>query len=182
MKIKPFLKKVIPLLLISSFLLTLFPWPSLAIGPGTGGSKIRVDDQRVGPYILLVATSPLPATTEQPLSVWVRVTDDGTDQVRRDAIVMVEATARRKKLTLTEQATHKNAGNAFDYVAHFDITEPGPWDIIVTVEDSPGNVDVSFSENVSQGSSSTLLIMLGIPFILLTFGLGIYFWRRSGNE
>lgn len=166
-------------LFIALFAILLVATPIYAIGPGTGGSKIRVDDERIGPYILLVATSPLPVTLDQQMSVWVRVTNDATNQLMRDSIVMVDITPREGGETLTAQATHENAGNDFDYVAHFDVDETGFWEVNIVVDDELGEVDVSFSEQVSRGANTTLLIGLGVPFIVLAFVIGVYFWRRS---
>ena len=154
--------------------------PALASGPGTGGSKIRVSDEVVGPYILLVATSPLPVTVGQ-MSVWVRVTDPATNQLQREALIMIEATPQSGGPTLTAQATHKNAGNNYDYVAHFEVEEPGQWDVVVRVEDELGEAEVAFSETVSQGLSVELLIGVAIPFVVLAFMAGVYLWRRSGQ-
>lgn len=156
-----------------------FTHPALAIGPGTGGSKIRVNEEQVGPYILLVATSPLPVTLDQQMSVWVRVTDGQSEALRRDAVVTVAATPRDGGQTLTAQATHQNAGNDYDYVAHFEVETTGQWDLTVTVEDAPGPADVSFVETVSSGVSTTVIIGLAIPFVIIAGVIGWYLWRRS---
>lgn len=155
--------------------------PALAIGPGTGGSKIRVSDEKVGPYILLVATSPLPVRVGQ-MSVWVRVTNDQTDQLLRDSTVTVAITPREGGSTLTAPATHQNAGNDYDYVAHFDVQETGQWDVTVSVVGEPGEAEVSFVETVSRGLSVGLLVGLGIPFVALAAIVGWYLWRRSASE
>lgn len=154
--------------------------PALAIGPGTGGSKIRVSDERIGPYILLVATSPLPVTPGQ-MSVWVRVTDAATDQLRRDAVVMIEAVPRTGGPTLTTQATHQNAGNDYDYVAHLDVQQTGQWDVTVFVQDEPGDIQTAFTETVSRGLSATVLIAVAVPFVILAVAVGIFLWRRSAQ-
>lgn len=152
-----------------------------AIGPGTGGSRIRVDSKTVGPFILLIATSPLPVTLDQQMSVWVRVSDSQTEELQRDATVWVEVTHRETGKTLTEPATHQNAGNDYDYVAHFDIEEAGQWDITVRVEDALGEGEISFIEDVSRGLSTQVLVILGIPFVVLAIVAGIYLWRRSAS-
>ncbi len=154
---------------------------ALAIGPGTGGSKIRVNEENVGPYTLLVATSPLPVTLDQQMSVWVRVSDPVTNDLRREAQVVVAATHHDTGQTLTAEATHKNAGNDYDYVAHFDIKNSGQWDVTVTISDEPGVAEVSFVESVSSGLSVTIIIALGIPFIVLAVIIGVYLWRRSAT-
>jgi hypothetical protein len=175
---KSYLDRVFIGLYLILTLLTIVAQPALAIGPGTGGSKIRVSDERIGPYILLVATSPLPVTVGQ-MSIWVRVTDDKTAQLRRDAVVMIKATPHNGGPPLTTQATHQNAGNDFDYVAHLEVKNPGQWDITVSVEDQLGQAEVSFVETVTRGLSATVLVGLAVPFVVLAVVVGIYLWRRS---
>lgn len=152
--------------------------PALAIGPGTGGSKIRVSDERIGPYILLVATAPLPVTVGQ-MSVWVRVTDGQTNQVRRDAVVMVKATPREGGPTLTAQGSHQNAGNDYDYVAHLDVESAGQWDVIVLVEDEPGQAEATFTETVTTGLGIQVLVAIAVPFVVLAIVVAVYLWRRA---
>ena len=173
-----FYRFIIGLLL---FITLLAPPAAQAIGPGTGGSKIRISDERVGPYILLVATSPLPVTVGQ-MSVWVRVTDAQSSQLRRDAVVTVHTTPREGGETLTAEASHKNAGNNYDYVAHFEVQNTGQWDVTVTVAGESGPAEVSFTETVSQGLSLGLLLSLAIPFGVLAVVVGLYLWRRSAAE
>jgi hypothetical protein len=170
------LNRVMLLCLIS--LILILPPSALAIGPGTGGSKIRVSDERVGPYILLVATSPLPITVGQ-MSVWVRVTDAQSSQLLRDAVVTITAVPREGGEMLTAEASHKNAGNDYDYVAHLQVQKGGQWDITVSVEADPGKVEVPFTETVTQGLSLNLLLSLATPFVVLAVVVGIYLWRRS---
>lgn len=168
-------------LTLTVILFLTYPLVTFAIGPGTGGSKIRVNDEQVGPFILLVATSPSPLSVGQ-MSVWVRVTGMQDNKLRRDATVMITATPRDGGETLTAQGTHKNAGNDFDYVAHVDVEQTGQWDVIITVEDELGEAEVTFTETVTRGRSVTGLIALAIPFIVVTAAVGIYLWRRSGTE
>lgn len=168
--------------LLAFLLLLLLARPGLAIGPGTGGSKIRVGDERVGPYVLLVATSPLPVKVGQ-MSVWVRVAN-ATDaaQLRQDAVVTVTARPRSGGATQTAQASHQNAGNDVDYVAHLEVEAPGEWDVTVSVEDELGQAEVSFVETVSRGQNIGLLLGLAVPFVVLAALVGVYLWRRSPAE
>ena len=172
------LNKVFVILILTGSLLFNFAVSAAAIGPGTGGSKIRVNDEERGPYVLLVATSPLPITTGQ-MSVWVRVTSLDTNELRRDATVMIQATPRDGGETLTAQGTHQNAGNNFDYVAHLDVEQAGQWDVVVTVEDELGQAEVSFAETVTRGRSLQGVVALAIPFIVAAAVVGIYLWRKS---
>lgn len=153
-------------------------YPALAIGPGTGGSKIRVNDEQIGPYTLLVATAPLPVTVGQ-MSVWVRVTETETNDLRRDAVVTVKATPRNGGETLAAQGSHKNAGNNFDYVAHLPVEQTGQWEVTITVKDEPGRAETAFYETVSRGSNARLLIAFGMLFVVAALGVGFYMWRRA---
>ncbi|MCB0208038.1 MAG: hypothetical protein KDJ52_01835 [Anaerolineae bacterium] len=154
--------------------------PLLASGPGTGGSKIQVDNEAAGPYMLLVATSPLPVTVGQ-MSVWVRVMDTKGETALRDAVVQIEATPSGGGEPIVGQATHQNAGNAIDYVAHLDVQQTGNWDVKVTIEDDLGEAEVAFTETVAGGVSTGLIIGLGLPFIFLLIVVGVYMWRRSAS-
>lgn len=151
--------------------------PVLAHSP-TEGIKIWVNDEKIGPYVLLVATAPQPATVGQ-IDVWVRVAEDGTGRLLRNAVVMVEATSQDNGATLTTQATHELAGNAFDYVAHLDIEDAGQWDFTVYVEAEAGQADVTFTETVNRGWNTTLLIGLAVSFVVLAVMVGVYLWRQS---
>lgn len=155
--------------------------PALAIGPGTGGSKIKINDEEHGPFILLVATSPLPVTVGQ-MSVWVRVTGTEDNQLRRNANVLIEAVPRDGGPTVSVEGSHKNAGNDYDYVAHVDVEQSGQWDVTVTVVDEIGQTEVIFTESVSGGASASTLIAVAIPFLVLAIAAGIYLWRRSAAQ
>ncbi len=169
-------------LIILSLVLALLAPPALAIGPGTGGSKIRVSDEPIGPYVLLVATSPLPVKVGQ-MSVWVRITDAAqANQLRRDAAVTVAVIPRAGGSPQTAPATHQNAGNDYDYVAHFAVEKAGEYDVTVVVEDELGQAEVSFVETVSRGLTAGLLLGLAVPFVTLAVIVGIYLWRRSAEE
>jgi hypothetical protein len=165
-------------LIVTTLLLT--P-PVLAIGPGTGGSKIRINDEQHGPFILLVATSPLPVAVGQ-MSIWVRVTGLQDNQLRRDAKVLVEATPTGGGSPITAEGTHQNAGNDFDYVAHVAVDQPGQWDVKVSISDALGETEIAFRETVTRGRTTAALIGLAIPFIVLALVVGIYLWRRSSVE
>jgi hypothetical protein len=174
--------KICKLTVLSLIIINLlFSSPAQAIGPGTGGSKIRVNDEQHGPYILLVATSPLPVTVGQ-MSVWVRVTGLDDNQLRRDAKVMIEAMPASGGAAVVAEGSHKNAGNEFDYVAHLELPQSGQWDVKVTVADQLGEAEVSFRETVAQGRSASALVGLAVPFVVLAIIVGIYLWRRSSAE
>ena len=173
-RIKPFFLAFLLSLLLAR--------PGLAIGPGTGGSKIRVGDERVGPYVLLVATSPLPVKVGQ-MSVWVRAASAADPaQLRPDAVVTVTARPAEGGAAQTAQASHQNAGNEVDYVAHLEVERPGEWEVTVQVADELGQAEVTFTETVSRAQSPGLLLGLALPFVALAALVGVYLWRRSPAE
>ncbi len=113
------------------------------------------------------------------MNVWVRVTEGETDRLLGDAVVRVSATPRSGGPTVTAQATHEHAGNAFDYVAHLDIKESGRWDFVIYVEDEPGSIDIAFTETISGDSNLVLLLGLAGFLVVLVAGIGVYLRRRS---
>jgi len=155
----------------------LFLGKAQAHGP-TGSSKIRVNNEQIGPYTLLVATSP-ETIVVGPMSVWVRVADNESDSLLRDAVVMIEATPGSGGSSVTVQATHEHAGNAFDYVAHLDIEDSGQWDFTVTVEGDPGQADVSFSDMVRGGLPTNLIVALGVFLVVVVLVVGLFLARQS---
>ncbi|MCB0194926.1 MAG: hypothetical protein KDJ65_23450 [Anaerolineae bacterium] len=165
--------------LLTVFLFLVVAQPLFASGPGTGGSKIQVDNEAVGPY-MLVATSPLPLTVGQ-MNVWVRVMDTAGENALRDAVVRIEATPAGGGEPVIGQATHQNAGNAIDYVAHLPVERTGNWDVKVMIEDELGEAEVTFTETVTGGISTGLIIGLGLPFVFLLLVVGVYMWRRSAS-
>ena len=93
------------------------------LGPG-GGSRIIVGDEVVGPYRLLVTTTPEPAQVGTVTFV-VRISDPSSDEKVLDADVAVELVHTENGIRLTGDATHNNAGNPIDYAAHMQIDNPG---------------------------------------------------------
>ena len=167
-------------ILIIALLFLLLIQPLLASGPGTGGSKIRIDNEPAGPFVLLVATSPLPITVGQ-MSVWVRVMDTNGENALRDAVVKIEATPAGGGDLVTGAATHQNAGNEIDYVAHLDVERTGDWNVKVMIEDDLGQAEVAFTETVAGGLSAGLIVGLAVPFVFLLIVVGVYLWRRSAS-
>lgn len=170
---------ILALVIICFVAHSLFLGEALAHGP-EGSSKIRVNNEPVGPYILLVATSP-EIMIVGSMNVWVRVEDEETDKLLRDAVVMVEATPHDGGSKITAQATHEHAGNAFDYVAHLQIEDSGQWDFTVTVVDDPGQADFTFSDTVRGGSPTNLITALGIFLVVLVLAVGFLLARQSAR-
>jgi hypothetical protein len=166
------------LLTISLFITSALLYPALAHAP-TGSVKIWVNDKKVGPYILLVATYPQPITIGQ-LDVWVRVGEDGANRLLRDAVVTIEAKPRNGGPIQTIQATHELAGNAFDYLAHLNLEAAGQWDFTVYVASELGRVNVAFTETVGW-LNPNLLFWVVVCIIILALIFAVYLWRQLAS-
>jgi hypothetical protein len=164
-------------LTIALFIAYALLYPVQAHNP-TGGIKIWVNDQKVGPYILLVATYPQPVTVGQQVDVWVRVGEDGANRLLRDAVVTIEAKPQNGDLMVTAPATHELAGNAFDYLAHLNLDTAGQWDFIVYVDSDLGQVHVAFTETVGW-LSPKLLFWVAISIMILALIFAVYLRRQS---
>ena len=139
---------------------------------GPGGSRVLIGDQVVGPYRLLVTSSPNPASTGTVTFV-VRVSDPQSGVNVRDAQVEVELT--KGATTFRQPATHEDAGNSVDYAAHIDVAEEGSWNGAVRVVGPLGTSEGLFLQQVTTPRALNTVILVGIPFvaILLVF---VAFW------
>jgi hypothetical protein len=165
-------------LTVTLFIVYGFLDPALAHNP-TGGVNIRVNDQKIGPYILLVATYPQPAIVGQ-MDVWVRVGENGTNRFLRDAVVTIEAKPRNGGRAQIVQASHDLAGNPVDYLAHLDLESAGPWEFTVKIESDLGPANVAFTDSVAW-LSAQLLVELALIVVVWALLLGIYLWRQTAT-
>jgi hypothetical protein len=157
---------------LALFLIAMTARAAAAENLGPGGSRVLIGDQVIGPYRLLVTSSPNPAATGTVTFV-VRVSDPQTGVNVRDAQVEVEL--EKGGTTLKHAATHEDAGNSVDYAAHIDITEEGSWNGAVRVVGPLGASEGLFLQQVITPRALNTVILVGIPFaaILLVF---VAFW------
>lgn len=128
---------------------------------GPGGSRVIIGDQVVGPYRLLVTSSPNPATTGTVTFV-VRVSDPQSGVIVRDA--QVEVTLTKGATSIAKPATHEDAGNAVDYAAHVDLNEQGSWNGLLRVSGPAGASETPFLQQVTTPRTLNTVILVGIPF------------------
>ncbi len=150
------------------------------LGPG-GGSRLITGDEVVGPYRLLITSSPNPATTGTVTFV-VRVSDPQSGAKVRDAQVDVELTSADGAVVLNQPATHQNAGNEIDYAAHVPVAQEGAYSGVVRVSGALGRSEVKFLQTVSPQRSISTVILVGIPFVAVVAVLGAMFYLRSGSR
>ncbi len=157
---------------------------AFADGPGTGGRRIRLDEEPAGPYLLRVVTSPTPPRVEN-LYVEVRVTEVESRRILSDLSVTVTAfSTDGEVIKVVAIATHDIAPIPDQYAAHVLIPRAGVWNIVVHVYGPLGAGEVSFLERVSSPSSLGPIISLAAPFGGLAILIFIFLrmQRRSGEK
>lgn len=167
-------------------LLTLIAWagirPASAEGPGTGGRRIRLENERVGPYVLRVVTSPNPPQVET-LYVEVRVHDAESGDLVRDAAVRVQAWPLNAGDTQLEAiATHDFAPISSDYAAHLRVPQAGDWMIEIHVDSPAGPASISFQEHVISRSTLAPLISAALPFAGLALLIVIFLAMQRKDD
>ncbi len=151
------------------------------LGPG-GGARVVVGDQVVGPYRLWVTTSPEPAQVGV-LTIDVRISDPATGKKITDATIDVELVNPEDGARLTGAATHKDAGNPIDYAAHIQMPTAGSWSGTLRIAGPSGPATVTFTQRVLEPRSTSTLVVLGLPFLVVLLGAGgLWYWRAGGRH
>ena len=78
-----------------------------------------------------------------------RLSDPKTDEKVRDAEAVIELKHSETGATLSQAATHADAGNPTDYVAHFQLDQPGQWEGILRVRGPAGSAELPFMQRIS---------------------------------
>ena len=159
--------------LLAFSLLLIYPLNIAADDPGTGGRKIRLDEESVGGYRIRVVTSPIRALVNN-LFLEIRLTDPSSGARITDANVWITATSGADIVEV--QATHTNAPIPDEYAARILIPYAGVWEIIIGIDGPLGRGEVSFLERVSNPSSVGAIISVGAPIVGLII-LGLIFYR-----
>jgi hypothetical protein len=168
------------ILLISSFLRGDRVARAENLGPG-GGTRIIVGDEIVGPYQLLVTASPEPAYPGT-LTFLVRISDPATDGKVLDADVVVELVHSEDGERLTGKATHTDANNAIDYVAHIPVERTGAYDGVIRIKGPAGEAEITFIQQVVAKRGLSGIIIAGLPFLVVLALLGGIWFARSGHR
>lgn len=149
-------------------------------GPG-GGSRILAGDQVIGPYQILATVAPEPAQIGT-LTFAVRVSDPATGEKLRDVQVTVRLAHGESKTELIGEATHKDAGNAVDYVGHMVVEQAGTWNGTLTITGAAGKAELPFVQRVAAPRGFSTVILVGIPFAVVLAVLGGYWYLRTGSR
>ena len=166
------------LLLVSLLLAPLAQAENL--GPG-GGTRVIAGDESVGPYRILFTSSPEPAQIGRVTFV-VRLSDIKTDEKVRGAEVVVDLKHSETGATLSQAATHADAGNPTDYAAHVQIDQTGQWQGVLRVRGAAGTAEVPFMQRVAPKRQLSTLVLTGIPFLVILGLMAGLWFVRSGSQ
>jgi hypothetical protein len=150
------------------------------LGPG-GGTRVIVGDEIVGSYRLLFTSSPEPAQIGR-VTFLVRLSDPKTDAKVRDAEVIVDLKHSETGATLSQAATHADAGNPTDYVAHVQLDQPDQWEGVLRVLGPAGSAEVPFMQRITPKRQLSTLVLAGIPFLVVLGLLAGLWFARSGSQ
>ncbi len=160
--------------------------PADAGGPGTGGRRVRLEDEPAGPYVVRVVTSPTPPRIET-LYLEIRVEEAASGELVTDATVLARADYLDGEAPPVEdQATHAIAPNPVEYGVHLPVSEAGRWEIRVQIEGEAGSGEVYFEERISRPSSLSAIVVIGLPLgglaALVVVFLGLQRQRQRSRQ
>lgn len=161
-------------LLVLAALLLLVVAQAEAGGPGTGGRRVRLEDEPAGPYLVRVVTSPTPPRVEM-LYLEIRVEEAASGALVQDATVLVRADYLDGAAPSVEgQATHAIAPNPVEYGVHLPVSEAGRWEISVQIEGGAGSGEIRFEERISRSTSLSTILVIGLPIGGLTALIAVF--------
>lgn len=157
------------LLLVLLGLLAL-PATARAEGPLSGGTRVYLEEEPVGPFSITSFAAPNPPTTKDNLWVTVKVRE-GAKAVQ-DARVWVTvvpegATGEPQRM----EAQHELAAQAIDYTAFLPVPTAGSYRVEIEVEHPQGSGRTSYPVAVSEPLTRYIFLVVGIPFALLAIWL-----------
>ena len=168
---------------VISVVLSLLPAPQAQaenLGPG-GGTRVIAGDESIGPYRVLFTSSPEPAQVGK-VTLVVRLSDPRTGEKIRDAETLIELKHSETGATLSQAATHADAGNPTDYAAHFQLDQPGQWEGVLRVRGSAGSAELPFMQRISPKRQISTLVIAGAPFLVVLGLLAAFWFARSGSQ
>ncbi len=172
------LKILITLVLITSVSSTAV----YAEGPGTGGRRVKMDQEAAGPYLVRVVTSPTPPKVDN-YYLEIRVMDAESGEIIRDMDVLVKAIPVEGQWEPLEAvATHDIAPIPGEYAAHLLIPTAGVWEVQVLIDGELGAAQVSFLERITTPSALGPILSVGAPFAGLVILIVAFLWLQRKSQ
>ena len=111
-----------------------------------------------------------------------RLSDPKTDEKVRDAEVVIDLKHSETGTTVSQAATHADAGNPTDYVAHVQLDQPGQWEGVLQVTGPAGSAELPFMQRITPKRQLSTLILAGAPFLVVLGLLAALWFARSGSK
>ncbi|MDQ4074858.1 MAG: hypothetical protein M3220_01290 [Chloroflexota bacterium] len=163
-------------LLFVILLLLLLPTTVLAEGPLSGGTRIYIDEEPLGPFMVSSFAAPNPPVTTDDLWVTVQVRD-GAKAVT-DARVWVTVTEGDGGETHRAEARHDLAAQPFDYTVYLPVPASGTYEVLIEMEHPDGGGTVQYPIRVSEPLTNYIVLVLAIPFLVFALWLARHFGLR----
>ena len=162
------MRQIIYLLLFASFIL--HPTSLLL----ADGGAVRLSREQ-GNYQIAVLTTPTPLRAG-PIDISVLVQNAGTHELVLDGQVVLNLTQRgRPGRSVSHLATAEAATNKLFRAAHFELPEPGWWDVDVSIDGPLGNANARVELQVAEPLPAwqAMWPWFGWPvFVICLFGAG----------
>ena len=156
-------KTLIPLIII--LLLFLLPVVAQAEGPLSGGTRVYIKDEPLGPFQVTSFAAPNPAITTDRLWVTVQILDG--PKAITDAKVWVTVLHQRTGESQKLEAVHELAATPLEYTAALDTKADGRYDVLIEMEHAKGNGEARYTLYVSEPLTNFIFLVMAGPALLI---------------
>ncbi|MGB0389265.1 MAG: hypothetical protein ACPGWR_30955 [Ardenticatenaceae bacterium] len=160
-------KPLFPLLITLLFIL--LPATVLAEGPLSGGTRIYIADEPLGPFTVTSFAAPNPPISTERLWVTVQVRDGA--KAITDARVWVTVIPQKTGQPQRLEAVHELAAVPLDYTAALDTGTDGAYDVVIEMEHAQGNGEARYLVNVTEPLTNFIFLVMAAPALLIALAL-----------
>lgn len=152
-------------MLLLALVLALLPAVARAEGPLSGGTRLYVEEEPIGPFTLSSFAAPNPPVTTDRLWVTVQLRDGA--RAVQDARVWVTLTDPEGGRSPRTAATHDLAATRLDYTAALPVSQPGLYEVRIEMEHPDGDGTVEYRVNVNEPLTRFIFIVMAAPALLV---------------
>ncbi len=147
------------------------------------GGQLRIDQERIGPYVVSVTTNPTPLR-EGLIDVSVLVGDPNNNAYLENAEINVLATSLdHEGVSISHQASHDQASEDRYQAAEFELPESGRWEFTISVNGPDGGGTTSFEADVAGKEGFDWLTILPVLLVIpVVFGIAGYLITRNRDD
>jgi len=162
------MKNSLPILFFVVMLL-LFPFHVQAEGPLSGGTRVYIANEPLGPFEVTSFAAPNPPITTDRLWVSAQIRD-GTKAVT-DAKVWITVTSQITGESQRQEAVHDLAATPLDYTAALDVKVDGKYEVLIEMSHAQGDGQISYLVHVSEPLTNAIFLGMAGPAILIALFL-----------